>query len=189
MHILKKTTLIFSHSLIFLTIFTLAGCAGTLTDIREWNPSEEKFFDDGIDIIEDNSKLSGQWAFDAEEELNGRANLADVIAIVTIVAVQTNNNISEVDEKRIEVKIDKLLYGKVKQKHIVLTSRSRTKGYTLINRYEKNLKGRHLLFLRRFKTETEIDNHFHLSSASSKMEEKVTAIIKKRVKAESEPVQ
>ena len=176
------------HLILLLLLPLLAGCAATISTGSPWDPAEERFFDDGIDVIKDYSQLSGQWAFDAEEELTGRVNLSDIIAEVTISSVLTNKNTADIEEKRIQITFNKMLYGKLTDKNIILSANQNTKGYTLIKRHEDSLKGKHLLFLRLITAQNGMSNHFHISPASEFMSGKVNSLIEKRKKAEALPV-
>ncbi|MBN2802066.1 MAG: hypothetical protein JXR91_03130 [Deltaproteobacteria bacterium] len=173
---------IFSYLLLF------TSCTAANQNLSAWNPDEAQFFDDSIDIIEDYNNLSGQWEFDAKEEFNGRSNLADIIAIVNITSIQTSQDNSGKEEKRIEMLVTKFIYGTLESNDIVLATNAESKSYTLIMRYEKNLKGEHLLFLRRFKTSEGYGEHFHISPASDKLKNSVRELVEKRIEAESKPI-
>jgi hypothetical protein len=170
----------------YLLLFT--NCSAATQNLSVWNPDEAQFFDDSIDIIDDYNNLSGQWAFDAKEEFNGRSNLADIIAIVNITSIQTSQDNSGKEEKRIEMEVTQLIYGTLESNNIVLATNAESKSYTLIMRYEKNLKGEHLLFLRRFKTTEGFGEHFHISPASDNLKKLVLDLVEKRIEAESTPI-
>ncbi|MBN2343973.1 MAG: hypothetical protein JXX29_11965 [Deltaproteobacteria bacterium] len=168
-------------------------CCGVLTGAcskqvhvvgKPFQPTEERFFDDGMDVIADSSSLSGQFGFETREDLDARSNLADVVALVTVSTVQTNEMASGA-ERRIEVTIERVLYGEgFSAASYQLRSGSSSLGYTLLERHESALTGQMLLFLRTFPESEGADHHFHLSPASATVLTVVEDYLKKRVEAE-----
>jgi len=129
--------------------------------------------------------LSGNFRFDAEEELNARANLADVILLGNIRSVQQSEDVDGVRTKRITMDVEKVLYGKWREKEFILVSGQESLGYTLLARHEERLKGRQLAFIRIFRTEDgRTGHHFHLSPGSLSMRDEVETLVAAREKEE-----
>jgi hypothetical protein len=164
---------------VLLSLFFTAGCGGNAFKTgKAWNPNETPFFDDGVDVVEDLSSLSGKWAYDQEKDLDGRVQLADLIANVEVVSIQTTSDFDVETGKRIEVRITSILYGGSPSREIVLVSSRETPGHELIVRYENRLNGSYFLFVRWFKDSADsLSHHFHLSLGSQRME----AEIKRRI--------
>jgi hypothetical protein len=169
------------------TVLLLAACGASDRAARgaAWNPEEATLFDDGIDVIESFTTLSGNFRFDAEEELNARANLADVILLGDIRSVQQSEDVDGVRTKRITLDVEKVLYGKWRDKEFILVSGQESLGYNLLARHEERLKGRQLAFIRVFRSEDgRTGHHFHLSPGSLSMRDEVEALVAARKKEE-----
>lgn len=178
---------VYRLSSILVTGLVLCGCAGGFRAGQPWDPNEEPFFDDGIDLVEDPSSISGTWAYEHEKNLDARIQLADLIAEVEIMSVQTISDMDEETARRIDVTVENLLYGKSpdRQKVSLFSSRE-SRGYELILRYERRLTGRFILFVRWFVDDkNNVVNHFHLSPASSQMKADVDKKVTFRQREES----
>lgn len=158
-----------------------AGCGGAAFKAgKPWDPEEATFFDDGVDVVEDLTALSGKWAYDLEKDLDGRVQLADLVAKVEVVSVQTASDLDGETGKRVEVRIKDIVYGASPSLEIFLESPKEDPGHQLILRYENRLKGSFFLFVRWFVDgDGSLGHHFHLSPDSMQMESE----IKKRVDA------
>ena len=142
-------------------------------------------FDDGVDLLQDISKLSGEWGYQAEQELEARSHLADMVAIVTVLAVQTNEDLEGIESKKIEARIEDIIYGDAPSKDLALNSTSKSLGYSLILRHEQRLMGKHIIFMRWFtEDDRSLGHHFHLSPASGKLEKAVRKLVEARKKEE-----
>ena len=105
-----------------------------------------------------------------EEELDARANLADMIAVVTVMSVQTNEDIDGKESKKIDITVGDILYGASPSSEFALRSTKDSLGYSLILRHEDSLQGKHIVFVRWFDAEDgSLGHHFHLSPASEKL--------------------
>ncbi|MCP4678037.1 MAG: hypothetical protein GY854_21490 [Deltaproteobacteria bacterium] len=176
--------------LLVLALWSVAatGCAtaGFKTGQR-WDPKEAPFFDDGVDMVEDLSSLSGQWGYKQENEFNGRLQLADFVAEVDILSVQTSTDLDGGMSKRIEISVVKKLYGNAPAEGFFVVSSKEAPGYELILRYEKHLEGRFYLFVRWFDEEDgKTGHHFHLSPVSDKLKPEVEQQIALRIREEEE---
>ena len=164
----------------FLAALCSLGCGGGGFQAgNPWDPAESKVFDDGLDLIDDLSKLSGEWAYRSEEQLDARVNLADLVAVISINSVQTTENLEGAQAKRIEAPIARSLYGDSPSETLVLLSVEGSLGYPLVLRNEHRLVGRHIAFVRWFDDGASLGHHFHLSPASDQnidyVERKVSA--------------
>jgi hypothetical protein len=169
-----------------LTALLLAtGCGAGFKVGSPWNPNESRFFDDGIDLIKQPSKLGGEWAYNHEEELDARVNLGDLTALVTVLTVQTTTDLEGQEAKRIEAQVTEVFYGTTPTETIFLESTKDSLGYPLIIRHERHLTGEFLAFIRWFDNEDgSLGHHFHLSPASTEMRKKVQDMIDKRKEEE-----
>lgn len=158
------------RSLLFAIASAVAvvGCGGEFKVGRPWDAaSEASVFDDGIDLIDDPAKLSGEWAFRAREDLDARSSLADLVAVVTIASVQTTKDMDGAEARRVDTRIEKILYGQAPEKTLVLLSSSTALGHSLIVRHEGRLSGSFIVFLRWFDLpDGTTGHHFHLSPSS-----------------------
>ncbi|MBN2526125.1 MAG: hypothetical protein JXR76_07010 [Deltaproteobacteria bacterium] len=186
---------------IVLLPLVVVGCgATTITPGEPFQPSEQRFFDDGIDVVADINALQGQFGFEAREDMDARCNLADVIAQVTIESVHSSTRGDGVAETLISVKINQIIYGELSTGEFQLRSNANSLGYTLLKRHESAINGEKLLFLRTFEMENEtnerglsgetpvkqtVGHHFHLSPNSSAVLGLVQKYIQKRKGAES----
>jgi hypothetical protein len=161
------------------------GCGGGFQVGSDWNPNEARFFDDGVDLIKQPSKLGGDWAYNHEEELDARVNLGDLVAEVELLSLQTASDIEGQEAKRIETLIVEKLFGSTPEESVYLLSSKDSLGYPLILRHERHLTGRFLVFIRWFHTDDgSLGHHFHLSPASPEMRKKVQKMIDTRIREE-----
>lgn len=166
-------------------VLLASGCGGGFKVGSPWNPNESRFFDDGIDLIKEPSKLGGEWAYNHEEELDARVNLGDLTALVSVLTVQTATDLEGKEAKRIEAQILEPWYGSSPTETIFLQSSKDSLGYPLIMRHERHLTGKFLVFIRWFDEEDgSLGHHFHLSPASLEMRKKVQDMIDKRKEEE-----
>ncbi len=163
----KIPTLLFV--LFFSVLITGCGQVGFKAG-KSWNPEETPFFDDGVDVVDDLANLSGKWRQQEERHFDARTQLADLIAEVEILSVQTSSDLESETAKRLEVHIVDILYGKTPSDTISLISRKNSPGYELVHRHEARLRGRFFLFVRWYDgKDNALGNHFHLSLASSEI--------------------
>jgi hypothetical protein len=166
-------------------LVSLAGCGGAFKTGDSWDPKESRLFDDGVDLLQDISKLSGQWEYQAEQELEARTHLADMVAVVNVLTVQTNEDLEGIESKKIVANIEEIIYGDAPGNDLALKSTSDSLGYSLILRHEQYLVGKHIVFMRWFtQDDKSLGHHFHLSPASGKLEKAVRKLLKARIKEE-----
>ncbi|MFO8070986.1 MAG: hypothetical protein R6V85_03840 [Polyangia bacterium] len=167
------------------SLVAVAGCGGGFALGEPWEPGEARFFDDGVDLMKQPSKLSGQWAYDQQQELDGRVTLADLIAVVEIGSVQTTTDLEGREAKRIEIEIVEKLYGEKPSDTLSLESNRESVGYPLVLRHERHLRGEFIAFLRFFEGEDgQRAQRFHLSPASAEMRKLVREKVEERIEAE-----
>ena len=105
------------------------GCGGGFAVGRPWDAATEAtVFDDGIDVVDDPAKLSGEWAFRERENLNARSNLADFVAVVSITSIQTMKDVDGTEARRIDTRVMNIIYGTTPGKTLVLKSSSTPAG-------------------------------------------------------------
>jgi len=163
------------------------GCGGAFATGRPWDAAAEAtVFDDGIDVLDDPAKLAGEWAFRARQDLDARSNLADMVAVVTIVSVQTTKDVDGTEARRIDARVNDLLYGAAPDRSLALKSSATSLGYSLVTRHEGRLTGSFIVFLRWFEQEDgTIGHHFHLSPSSPEISEQVRKYVRARVAKEA----
>lgn len=169
-------------------VFTasLAACGGGFRPGAAFQPNEARFFDDGIDIMRDPSKLGGQWSVSYGREFDARVSLSDLVAVVEVVSVQTNRDIDGLEAKRITVAVVEEIFGMSPARNLLLRSLPEALGYTLIERHEGQLSGRFVAFIRFFEGEDgALAKHFHLSPASKPVLEATRARVAARMAEES----
>jgi hypothetical protein len=166
----------------------MAGCGGGFTAGRDWDPATEAtVFDDGIDLIDDPAKLSGEWEFQARQDVDARSNLADMVAVVNILSVQTTKDVDGTEAQRIDARVEKTMYGASPGRTLALKSPSSALGYALITRHEGRLTGTYIVFLRWFdQGDGTLGHHFHISPASATIFEMVNKHVTARKAQEAE---
>jgi hypothetical protein len=162
-----------------------AGCGGGFKVGAAWNPNEARFFDDGVDLIKQPSKLGGEWAYNHQEELDARVNLGDLVAVVEVLTLQTATDIEGQEAKRIEIRVIERLNGATPTENISLQSSKASLGYPLIVRHERHLTGQFIAFLRWFDNDDgSLGHHFLLAPASTEMRKAVQDLIDDRIREE-----
>lgn len=176
-----------TRAFFILSFFSLLGCGGaTFRTGESWDPKESAFFDDGVDVFDDYSAISGQWAYRLEKELDARLQLADFIGVAKILSVQTKSDFEVEAAKRIDIEIVEALYGNTPGNNVQLVSTREAPGHQLILRYEGRLTGNQLVFIRWFEKEDKsLGHHFHISPASEYLVSKVRPVIANRIREES----
>ena len=179
---------------IVLTAICCALCVGSCggADLKvgvPWNPEDAPFFDDGADLIENPTILAGTWGGRQKNWMEGRVQLADVVAVVEIQAVQTDIDADVVNGTRIDVRVVNELYGVPPGDRISLQSLVNAPGHELIVRNEKRLYGNFILFYRSFAVQGKgsketVGHHFHLSPASPELVDYVKKRLALRIEAE-----
>ncbi len=170
--------------LLAIALFTVA-CGTAFKTGNPWNPGESRLFDDGIDLLADPGKLSGKWGYEAENELDARSNLADMVAVVEILSVQTNTDLDGKQAKRIAIKVVKTLYGSSPSSQFPVISAEDSFGYKLIIRHEASLSGRQIMFIRWFDEENgSLGSHFHFSPYSKALTSSLKTRLESRVAEE-----
>ncbi|MCP4606679.1 MAG: hypothetical protein GY847_40255 [Proteobacteria bacterium] len=174
---------------LFFGLILAFGCVSTGFRVgSSWDPKEARFFDDGVDMVKDLSSLSGKWGYEQENDLDGRVQLADLVAEVEILSVQTLSDIDGYVEtaKRIEVAIVKKMYGNAPSNKFSLVSAKEAPGHEFLLRYERHLNGNFLLFVRWYEDEEgSPSHHFHFSPASDKMKPEVEKRVSRRMTEEA----
>lgn len=177
----------FRYATIFAMVFSvaLAACGGGFRPGAAFQPNEGRFFDDGVDMLRDPSQLGGQWSVGYGSEFDARVNLADLVAEVEVVSLQTNRDLEGVEARRITVTVVRELYGEAPSRSLALQSMPEALGYPLIQRHEGQLSGRFVAFIRFFDGGSgALAHHFHLSPASPKVLEATRSKVASRIEEE-----
>jgi hypothetical protein len=170
----------------FLGVAILGCAAAGFQPQTGFSKGEAQFFDDGIDLIEDLNALSGDWGFSARDELVGRVQLADLVAVVEIVSIQDFKDMDGKESRRIDLQVVETLYGRPPSKAFAVSATEQSTGFITILRNEHRLTGRKLAFVRFFLDEQgKLLSHFHLSPNSEAMRDSVDKLILGRNKEES----
>lgn len=180
-----KQMQVFNTSIV--SLFLVCGCATTRFPVgEEWDPKETVFFDDGVDLVEDISALSGNWAYRHTKETDGRIQLADFVGVVKILSVQTKSDFNVEIAKRIDIEVVESIYGNTPGNIVQLLSNREAPGHQLLLRYEKRLTGKRLVFIRWFEQKDKtIGHHFHISPASDYLVSKIRAAMDMRKRKEA----
>lgn len=174
-------------TLVFAAMIATACATGGFRAGRPFQKGEARFFDDGVDMIDDLSRLSGEWGFQAKEELDGRVQLADLIAEVNVLALQTVRDVDGREAIRIEVEVVDALLGNAPDAILSLSSPVSSPGHQLVLRHMRRLTGRYILFARWFEAKPgALDHHFHLSPATLPIKSAVRKRIDERIRREQE---
>ena len=173
------------------TVLSATACGGaTIAAGPPWNPEDSPFFDDGVDLIENPTALAGAWGGRQKNWMEGRIQLADVVAVVELQSLQTEIDAAKNESKRLAVTVVTALYGEPPSSKMRLESRSDAPGYPLLVRHEKRMAGQFILFYRHFKQKDADGNesaghHFHLSPASEILLTHVRERLAQRIDAEA----
>ena len=118
-------------------------------------------------------------------EFDARVSLADLVAEVEVISLQTNSDLDGLEAKRIVVSVVRELFGLAPARNLALLSRPEALGYTLIQRHEGQLSGKFVAFIRFFEGEGgALEHHFHLSPASKQVLEATRTKVSARVDEE-----
>lgn len=175
-----------------IAISCVVNCGGAVVSVGPpWHPEDAVFFDDGADLIENPTVLAGTWGGRQKNWMEGRVQLADVVAVVEIQTVQTDIEADTANAKRIDVRVVEKLYGTPPGERISLRSLFAASGYALIVRHEKHLAGKFILFYRHFDVQGKggrkaVGHHFHLSPASVELVDYVKERLSLRKSAEND---
>jgi hypothetical protein len=169
----------------------IVSCGGAAFEAGvKWDPKETRFFDDGVDIIEDLSNLSGAYGYEQSTEFDGRAQLADFIAEVRVLSMQVSKKREGGEARRMDVIVQKVYYGTSPQDRFFIESDKESQGHQLLIRHEERLfEDTFVLFIRWFDKRDDEGNktlghHFHLSPFSDSIKEALEKTIKERIREE-----
>jgi hypothetical protein len=174
------------------TFLLLVSCSGMIASVgNPWDPREENFFDDGVDMLETPDTAAGQWGLQQKNLLEGRIQLSDFVAIVDVQSIKTSTDVEKTEIRHIDVEIHRVLYGNRPESKLSLKSAPSSPGYVLIKRHERHLTGRFILFSRWFEVadnttkESTIEYHFHLTPASPAITAEVKSRLSLRIQMEA----
>ncbi|MCU0662204.1 MAG: hypothetical protein MUC50_07750 [Myxococcota bacterium] len=163
------------------------GCAAAGFKVGEpFAAGEGRFFDDGIDLIENLETLSGEWGYQAQDDLSGRVQLADFVAVVDILAVQLSQDVDGKESRRIDLQIKEPLLGKSPGMTLSMSASEESSGFATILRNEQRLTGSKIVFVRFFLDDAGgVRSHFHLSPDSPALRANVKKLIVARHREEN----
>ena len=148
----------------------VAGCGGQLQAGPKWWKAEARFFDDGVDLVEDPAGFSKALAKEQLDLLGARTRRADSVAVVDIQSVQTITERHGLRGEYLSAQVVEPLCGEKTPESLTLVSAESSAGFGTLERHQDRLMGRQLLFLRLFERgDGTLGHHFHLSPASAEM--------------------
>jgi hypothetical protein len=164
-----------------------SACGGGFVAGRAWDAeAEATIFDDGVDLVDDPAKLSGEFEDGARRALEIRAATADLTALVEVTSIQTTKDVDGTEARRIGAELTEILYGKAPDPSIAFESAATALGNQLITRHERRLAGPFVIFVRWFdRPDGSLGSHFHLSPSSPAVMELVRGRIGDRIKREA----
>jgi len=168
-----------------LLIATLAvgasGCGGAAPQARVSSPFTEehaRYFEGGIDFVNDPATLTGRWREDWIAELDTRIEHADVVAKVSVATVRTAWDLDRTT-LQLELAVTQLLHGVLPSGSLTVSSQEGEPGYPSVKSNETRLlHANYILFVKWSEDDLgQLVPHWHLSPDS----EQVGATVESRL--------
>jgi hypothetical protein len=147
------------------------GSGASVVKPGEFNAQHALLFDDGVDLIEDPSGLSGRWRDDWESELGQRLELADVVASGTVSTVREEIDPEGHASYHVLFRVHKAFKGKPRGSEIILGSHEGASGFASIEQHREHMVDRNMIVFVRYAAGTDtslsaVTPHFHMMPPS-----------------------
>jgi hypothetical protein len=150
-----------------------SACAGTSATAGGFRPTSELtaddalVFEDGVDFVADPDALDGQWRDNWNAELRHRMDRSDVVAVVEVSTLRTDEDPSGHTTLRVIVAVNNVFKGSA-EGDIELLAHAGSVGYSSVERGGKRmLEQSFVAFVKWYATDTGmVAAHWHLSPAS-----------------------
>ena len=128
----------------------------------------EPLFDDGVDFFAEPAALEGSWRDSAIRDTQGRADAADVVAVVEITTVHTDSDPAQRTSFRLVARVERTILGGTPSEDLRLSCREGAPGYpTVADNQDRLLNHRFVVYLKWYEAEGgQVEAHWHLSPAS-----------------------
>lgn len=145
----------------------LASCGGPVQQIQVSSPFTEehaKYFEDGIDFVQDPTTLDGRWREEWQAEMEKRVELSDLIAHVTVETVRSHWDLDRT-MLQLELSIQKRIHGRAPSGPLSVTVRDGDPGFPSVKSNESRmLKMSYVLFVKWYADDLgQPIPHWHLS--------------------------
>lgn len=147
-----------------------------------FTPEDQRFFDDGVDLIGDPESLEGRWREDWATELDQRVRRADAVIYVRIRTLRTDLDLDRRTTYRLFPESERALLGSLPE-DLVLAAREGDAGYAAIRQNEPRIVGGALvLFLKWERPEgaATATARWHLSPATEQVTSRVEYLLERR---------
>ena len=148
-----------------------ASCGPTINPAIVSSPFTaglETLFDDGVDFFAEPAALEGSWRDSAIRDTQGRADAADVIAVIEINTVHTDSDPAQRTSFRLVARVERTLFGGTPSDELRLSCREGAPGYPMVaENQDRLLNHRFVAYVKWYDAEGgQVEAHWHLSPAS-----------------------
>lgn len=161
----------------------LAACSGPEPILgAPFTAEDERFFDDGVDLVADPEALEGRWREEWATELDQRVQRADAVVYVRIRTVRTDTDLDRRITYRLYPEQERALLGSLPE-DMVLSASEGDAGYAAIRQNEPRVLGSSLvLFLKWERPEGAATPtaRWHLSPATEPVTSRVEYLLERR---------
>lgn len=166
-------------------IVTLAsaslGCGGAAPQAQVSSPFTQehaRYFEGGIDFVDDPTTLTGRWREEWLAELDTRIEHSDAVAKVSVETVRTAWDLDR-RKLQLELTVSSVLHGVLPMGNLTVSSQEGEPGYPSVKSNEARLlHATYILFVKWSKDEDgQLIPHWHLSPDS----EQVTSTVQSRL--------
>jgi hypothetical protein len=164
---------------------TLAGCGGTTQAVRpssEFTTEHGEFFEDGFDFVREPAQLEGRWLESWEREIAKRVELSDLIALVTVVTLRTDEKLERAISFRVTARIDRALKGSLPEDEVTLMVGEAQAGYASVQDNQRRITNhKFVAYLKWYEDKRgRVAAHWHLSPASEGIVAKTEHLIEEQ---------
>jgi hypothetical protein len=166
--ILLAAALVIVNMVVNITACGGAGAANGVHPTSPFTADDGNLFEDAVEFVSDPNSLTGRWRDDWDRDLKGRVDRSDLIALVTISALQTQIDPQQRTTFRLSAQIENKMKGKAPD-DLTLVVAEDAPGYASIDAGRQRLLSEHfIVFVKWYaKPDGTVSSHWHLSIASA----------------------
>lgn len=172
-------------ALVALPAIVSLACGSSAPVRRQTSPftaEHARFFDDGIDFVADPDVLDGRWRDEWADDLLGRVQSSDVIAVVEVDTLRTDTDLDRKTTFRLIGSVDRVLLGDDPGEEVTFAVREGDAGFASVRGNERRiLDAQFVAFIKWYEdANRDIKPHWHLAPATRAVLARVDYLIETR---------
>ncbi|MFW6050541.1 MAG: hypothetical protein ACODAU_05170 [Myxococcota bacterium] len=162
-----------------------AASQGTARVTSAFTEEDAEVFEDGIDFVADPGGLQGPWQESWEKDLQRRVSRADVVATVTVRAIQGDVDLDRQETIRLVVDVDEELLGDAPSSELELEVAEGQEGFESVQGNDRRVLNQPFVaYVKWYRDASgEVRPHWHLAPATPSVVQQTRDLIAKRREA------